>query len=617
MNTLLEEKPCLKPRDSATRQSVDLSGIWHIAFEDSGKEVKIGPGIGIPSQAEPIAVPSSYNDQILDKTRRNHVGSVWYYREIWLPATRLGREFFLHFGSVNYRAEVFINGVRIGDHEGGHLPFAMKVPNHFAGDKVTLSVKVNNELTQQTIPPGRRVDYTVSNDGFDRAKQDNDFDFFHYSGIHRRVHLLDLPTAKVIDCTVATRSLSTLRDLAVIGIEVQVEGAFDRIELSIENPRGECVRDLRYNGEPLEIEIPNPILWGIHAGNLYQLSIRVFRNEEMIDAYEEKFGIRTITVEGQQLLLNHEPIYLKGFGRHEESYTFGRHLPDAILVQDFNIMKWIGANSFRTAHYPYSEETLDLADELGFLVIDEISGVGMHTFNFDHLHFGEGRNFDRETCATHCQQMREFIARDKNRASVIMWSVANEAASYEKDAFPYFEELVQTTRQGDDTRPVTIAYHGSSSVEVTPIETKVFIDRTFELVDVICLNRYVSWYGGRFGEPDAIFPLLKAELNAFAGKQNKPVIITEYGADTLAGEHSLTPTPFTEDYQCEFIRRYSETFDACSNVIGEQIWNFADFETKAGLMRINGNKKGVFTRARKPKALAYQLRKRWLGDSDS
>lgn len=611
MTTFLEQHPAFKPRASATRRVTDLSGIWHLRFEDLGGPT-LEPARGaVPSDAEPIAVPASYNDQILDRMRRNHVGSVWYDRELWLPAVDDQRQLLLHFGSANYRAEIYLDGEHLGGHEGGHLPFAVPVPTRFAGKRAILSVKVNNELSPHTMPPGRRVDYTVESDGIARAKQDNDFDFFHYSGLHRRVHLLDLPGTAVADCSVQTLQLSADHRRAHIRATVKIVGAWDRVEFTVLRPDGTEAAQVSDTAEAADFQIDNPVLWDIHAGHLHRLSIRVYAGATLLDSYEEKFGVRTLEVRGQQILLNGRAIYLKGFGRHEECETFGRHLPDAMLVHDFNIMKWMGANSFRTAHYPYSEETMDLADELGFLVIDEVSGVGLHTFNFNHLHFGEGRNFDNETLATHCQQLRELIARDKNRPSVILWSVANEAASYEDDEYPYFAQLVGTARAADPSRPVTIAYHGSSSVEITPIETKVFIDRTFDLVDVVCLNRYVSWYGGRFGEPDAIFPLLKAELDAFAARLDKPIVISEYGADTIAGEHAVVATPFTEEYQCEFIQRYSEVFDACPNVVGEQIWNFADFETKPGLMRMGGNKKGVFTRARKPKALAHQLRQRW------
>jgi len=611
MQTLLETYPCYKPRASATRRITDLSGIWYLAFEEKGGN-SVGPARErIPADTQPIAVPASFNDQVVNRLRRNHVGSVWYYRELWVPKTGQERQLILHFGSVNYRAEVFINGCSIGSHEGGHLPFAMEVPSRFSGQKIILSVEVNNELSQHTLPPGRRADYTQAQDGFDRPKIDNDFDFFHYAGIHRRVHLLDLPRRAVTDCTVVTRALDIECKRAEIGVEVSTSLPVDRTELILRGPDGSEVTRLDYPGGEARISLQDPELWDIHQGRLYRLEIRLYEADTLIDSYEERFGVRTVEVVGQAIHLNGRPIYLKGFGRHEEATTFGRHLPDAMLVQDFNIMKWMGANSFRTAHYPYSEETMDLADQLGFLVIDEISGVGLHTFDFDHLHFGEGRNFDEKTLANHCQQMREFIARDKNRPSVILWSVANEAASYEEDAYPYFEELISTTRQADPTRPITIAYHGVSSVKQTKVDNRSFVDRTFDLIDVICLNRYVSWYGGRFGEPDAIFPLLKDEFDAFAEKQNKPIIVTEYGADTLAGEHSAMPTPFAEEYQCEFIQHYSDVFDACPNIVGEQIWNFADFETKPGLMRMGGNKKGVFTRDRKPKALAQQLRERW------
>lgn len=609
---LLTDKPCFRPHSSATRRCEDLSGLWHLAFPDPADPQAAGPQ-RIPGSAMPIAVPGSFNDQLTDPARRNTVGDVWYYRTVQLPGCDGDQQILLHFGSVNYRAEVFLGGRSIGGHEGGHLPFVLEVPETLHGQEVLLAVRVNNELTAHTLPPGSVKRYTLENDGIEACRHENHFDFFHYSGIHRKVHLLRIPKTAIASVRITTETLATDHTFAELAFTVEAPPDAETITYELSAPDHQLVASGTVTEGKTTLRIEDPLLWDIHLGHRYALRLHLHSGGNIVDSYTEHFGIRTVEVAGQELHLNGRPIYLKGFGRHEDFFIFGRHLPDAVLVHDFNIMKAMGANSFRTSHYPYSEETLELADQLGFLVIGEGNAVGMNTFDWKHAHFGEGRDFAAATLETHLGQMEAQIRRDQNRPSVILWCVGNEAATYEADAYPYFETVVRRVRALDPTRPVTIAYNGFASADAdSGVDTWSTPDRTMELVDIISLNRYACWYGGRFGELDAIFPLLKREFDALAEKYDKPIFLSEFGADAISGEHGFNPLPFTEDYQCAFIAKYCQAFDACPSIIGEHVWNFADFETKPGLTRMNGNKKGVFTRARQPKALARQLQQRWL-----
>lgn len=233
-----------------------------------------------------------------------------------------------------------------------------------------------------------------------------------------------------------------------------------------------------------------------------------------------------------------------------------------------------------------------------FWLIDEAPAVGMNFFNKNEKVFTAER-VNQKTLEHHLEVIRQLIARDKNHPSVIMWSVANEAATYEDGAYEYFKRVIDEVRKLDPTRPVTLV---ESSF---PDETKVG-----SLVDVICVNRYYSWYSDP-GRLDLIEFQLEKELKRWFELYQKPVIITEYGADTIAGFHSSPPMMFSEEYQCEMLERYHRVFDRLDFVIGEHIWNFADFATKQEVRRIMGNRKGIFTRQRQPKAAAFLLKKRW------
>jgi beta-glucuronidase len=307
-----------------------------------------------------------------------------------------------------------------------------------------------------------------------------------------------------------------------------------------------------------------------------------------------------------QVLINDKPFYFTGFGRHEDSPVKGKGHDDAWMVHDFELMKWTGANSFRTSHYPYAEDVLEYADRHGWVVIDETAAVGLNLRigggifgNAPSCTFGPDFADDR-TRDSHAQAIRELIHRDKNHPSVVMWSITNEPDSSDKGALPYFEPLVKLTRELDD-RPVTYTNAGLA---------KPHQDVIAQLFDVIGINRYYGWYEDT-GNLELAEKHLEAELNEWQKRFGKPIVITEYGADTESGLHSIPGSPWSEEYQSEYYEMYHRVFDRVEAVIGEQVWNFADFNTTPGIVRVDGNKKGVFTRSRRPKMAAHTLRKRW------
>ena len=294
-------------------------------------------------------------------------------------------------------------------------------------------------------------------------------------------------------------------------------------------------------------------------------------------------------MDGDRLLLNGQPVYLKGFGRHEDFPVVGRGYLPALIVKDYALMDWLGANSFRTSHYPYSEQMLDLADRLGFLVIDETPAVGLY-FREDGL----------EKRSALCQQfVREMVARDKNHPSVMMWSLANEPHSTPPHARPFFEGLYRETKALDPTRPVTlVSFLGAG-------------EQAFEFCDVVCLNRYLGWYS-QGGNLDEGLELLSAELDALHEKFRKPVLLAEFGADAIPGQHAQPPEMFSEEYQAELVVRYIELLHQKPYVVGEHIWNLCDFKTSQGITRVGAlNHKGVFTRDRRPKLAAHRIRTLW------
>jgi beta-glucuronidase len=580
----------LYPRTNRFRQVSDLGGFWDFRFdpEDRGRERGWGSGF---SGGRPIAVPASWNDQLA--SGRDCLGPAWYQTTFTLPGLWSGDGNLLRFDSVNYAADVFLNGELIGSHEGGHLPFPIDVGGRIRAERNTLVVRVDGRLAPDRVPPGDVPEQPLDSFG-NVIYPPTAFDFFPFCGIHRPVQLCLIPQGGIEDIIVETE-LNGSRAVVRVRVTSADHAASIRVGLSGFGWRsGAEVRPAGGEAE-FEIEVPTPSLWSPETPHLYDLTVEQIKDGNPRDEYALSIGIRSVAVEGDALLLNGKPVYLKGFGRHEDFPVTGRGFLPAVIIKDYELMSWVGANSFRTTHYPYSEQMMDLADRLGFLVIDETPAVGLFFLE-------NGLERRRELCI---RFVKELIARDRNHPSVIAWSLANEPHSRRPAAKEFFRELYDTAKTLDPSRPVTLASYIGAGEEA------------FEFLDLVCLNRYHGWYSesGRIEEGCA---RLSEELDALHAKYPKPVILTEFGADTVPGCHAVEPEMFSEEYQEEFLERHIAVLRTKPYVVGEHVWNLCDFKTSQEVKRFGGmNLKGVFTRDRRPKMAAHLLRRLWKNNDES
>lgn len=591
----------LYPLNTLTRTAMRLDGMWkfQIDWDEKGDEEKWQNGI--PGD-ETIPVPASFQDFYTDKRVREFTGDIWYESTVFIPSGMKGSDVFLRFGAATHRAWVYLNGEKVGEHEGGFLPFLVDITEASRyGEKNKLVVKVNNELTETNIPCGRTI--TLS-DGRKMTKPY--FDFYNYSGLQRSVYLISTPKNSIFDIDL---SYKVENSDAEISYEVRTKGEGD-VSLALYDEDGNAVASIE--GRKGTFTLKNAHLWQVRNAYLYNLKVELKDRDELLDVYELPIGIREVKIEGTSFLINGSPVYLKGFGKHEDSDIVGRGFNIGVMKRDFELMKWIGANSFRTSHYPYDEEIYRMADREGFLIIDEVPAVGLFESLVNFLDAGTGKGaksfFSKPTTPillkSHLRAVEEMIARDKNHPSVIAWSLLNEPESTDENSVPYFKEVFEKAHELDpQKRPRTFAMESNSST------TRC---KCHHFSDFISLNRYYGWYilgGYEISEAEIKF---RKEMDDWAALNlNKPFIFSEYGADTMPSEHKLPSVMWSQEYQCEVLNMLHSVFDSYDFVKGEQIWNFADFQTTEGLMRVNGNKKGVFTRQRQPKDAAFLLKKRW------
>jgi beta-glucuronidase len=590
----------LYPHESATRSCRDLSGIWRFRLDPQEEGERSGWSNGL-ADTRAIAVPGSWNDLFDDA--RDYFGTAWYEAGIHVDAGWQGRRIFLRFGSANYRARAWLNGQLLGEHVGGHLPFTFEVTAAaLPGAANRLVVMVENKLAIERVPSAAGPAGGTGTGGF----PDVTFDFFPYAGLHRPVLLHATPWTYIDDLTITTTLAGSDGHVTV---DLQVHGNWHgSAELGIALATGPLTVALQVQAGRgrATLTIPGVRPWSPEDPHLYALTVRI-GHAPVVDTYHLKVGVRTVAVQGDQLLLNGKPVQLRGFGKHEDFPIHGRGLDLPVLVRDFELLKWIGANSFRTSHYPYSDEAMMLADEYGLLVIAETPGVS--------LGFADAQEVIDARQRQLAAALAELLARDKNHPCVIMWSIANEpglgqagsrdAAAIERSrqlGLDFFRPLFAQARGSDPTRPVVLVSYGGGP------------DDWAALGDLICTNYYYGWYSQGGQLEGAARTTLAAALDRLRARHGKPIIVTEFGAEALPGSHAQPATMWSEEYQADMLRMYVRELATRPYVVGTHAWAFADFRSTQGVNRADGlNHKGVFTRERQPKLAAHALRASWRG----
>lgn len=570
-------EPATAVTNPGARHAVSLDGKWRTIvdpYENGYYDYRLQPSNdGYFRNAKPkdksqlieydfdssatLDVPGDWNSQREDLFF--YEGTVWYKRSFDYPV-QPGTRLILYFGAANYEAIVYLNGEKLGTHTGGFTPFAFEVTGQVKPKDNFVVVKVDNKRRRDGVP-------TVNTD------------WWNYGGLTRGVSLIVVPETYIQDYFVQLQKGSP--NIVAGWVKLNGPRASQRVTVSLPEAGASATVTTDANGYAA-LSFPAKLtLWSPESPKLHDVAI-----DAETETVHEAIGFRTIETRGTDILLNGKPIFLRGVSVHEEApFRAGR----AFSVEDARTLlgwaKEMGCNFVRLAHYPHNENMLREADRMGLLVWSE-SPV-YWTIDWEN----------KTTFANASNQVAESVARDKNRASIILWSVANETpVSAPRTAF--LVKLVEQVRAADPTRLLTAAMEHHSEGATPTANPVVINDPLGTVLDVLGCNEYIGWYDGM---PE------KADHTTWKSNYQKPLIMSEFGADALYGLHGDPMAKFTEEYQEDVFRHQVRMLARIPILRGTTPWVLMDFRSprrslpgiqdwfnRKGLVSVRGEKKKAF-----------------------
>ncbi len=503
-----------------------------------------------------LEVPGDWNSQ--DAKLFYYEGTIWYRRK-FDARQAADRRLFVYFGAANYECDVYLNGQKLGKHIGGFTPFACEITGRAKETDNSLVVRVNNQRRPDGVP-------TVNTD------------WWNYGGLTREVWLVETPVTFIADFCVRLKPGSANQ----IEARVRLDGPQTPQMVRVELPGLRLSAQARANADGVaELELPaaDLPLWSPEHPVLHAVVISC-----ATDRLTDRIGFRTVETRGAEVLLNNQPVFLRGISIHEENpLRGGRAWSEADARLLLGWAKELNCNFVRLAHYPHNEHMPRLADEMGLMVWEEIPVYW--TIQWENP----------ETLRLARSQLADLIARDQNRASVVVWSVANETPVSEART-RFLKTLVDTARAADGTRLVSAALE----VRTDPNDPdhKIVDDPFAEFTDLLSFNEYIGWYDG---------DLDKLNRVKWTVRGAKPVVISEFGADAKHGLHGDANARFTEEYQAELYRRTLRMLRRVPGWRGLTPWILCDFRSprrprpniqdgwnRKGLISQSGHKKKAF-----------------------
>lgn len=556
----------------AGRTSISLNGIWRAIVDP----YETGTGMRFYENAKPknprdlveydfdtsatLHVPGDWNSQRPELFF--YEGSVWY-RKSFSYHKRGHSRVFAYFGAANYRASVYLNAQKLGDHEGGFTPFNFEVTDRIREGDNFLVVEVNNQRKSENVPGAVT-------------------DFWNYGGLTRDVSLIELPQTFIQDYWVqlAKGSLNEIEGwIKLNGASSPQQVTLEISEAGIKQLITTDNKGYGYFRFPANLK-----LWSPENPKLYQVMLSAAG-----DSLFDQIGFRSVESRGSQILLNGKPVLLRGISLHEEApFRGGRAFSEE---DDQILLEWakeLGCNFVRLAHYPHNETMIRLADRLGLLVWSEIPV------------YWETAWENPATLQNAQEQLRDMIARDHNRAAVVLWSVANETP-VDPARLAFLKSLIEQARMLDPSRLITAALN---HFERPAPNTIALTDPLAQSLDVVGLNEYLGWYGEESPEDcDHIQWILPNE---------KPLIVSEFGGGAPFGNHGDTDTRWTEEYQANLYEHQMNMLRRIPSLAGISPWVLMDFHSPRRLLpgvQDYRNRKGLISDQGERKQAFYVLQR--------
>lgn len=514
------------------RKKESLNGEWHYAvdqydtcisqkwyeenyYDEGGNLLPIDYSF---DEWDTMYLPCCWNT--FDKMFMLYEGSMIFTRKFFFAKQNEDERVFLKIGAVNYICRVYLNKKYVGMHKGGSTPFYFDITD-FLEHSNRILIQADSTRRNEQVPPAVT-------------------DWFNYGGIYRDIEIIRVPKIHIKN----------------FGIALVPNSGFKKIRAEVmlsENVDSTAVLTINELGTSVEIPIKcgvgeiafeaAPELWSPENPKLYDVTLTCEK-----DSVSDKVGFREIRVQGMDILLNGKPIFLRGISCHEDSAPNGKALTDEERIENIRIAKELGCNFMRVAHYPHSERMSQLADEMGLLLWEEIPVYWA-------VYFGtKDTYYDAEN------QLCELMTRDYNRASVIIWSVGNENQDTD-ERLKFMGDLADFAHRYDPTRLVSAAC-------LVNFAKNAIEDRLEQYLDIIGLNEYCGWYAADFRTLPALFK---------NSDPKKPVIITEFGADAMAGNRGTVTDKGTEDCQAFVYEKQIENIRKISYIKGMTPWILRDF----------------------------------------
>ncbi|GAB3356849.1 beta-glucuronidase [Arachidicoccus ginsenosidivorans] len=512
-----------------------------------------------------LEVPGDWNhqkDQFL-----YYEGTVWYEKSFDFHKKLNGSKVYLYFGAVNYRADVYLNGHKLGFHEGGFTPFNFEVPDSLLRETGNnLVVRVNNTRHKDDVP-------TLNTD------------WWNYGGITRSVELIEVPQTFIRDFFIHLTA-PTPKNAKIKGYVTLNQAPSTPKQLTLNIPELHFSKSFTVSQAKtaLSFTLPSLELWQPGHPKLYQVDLTIGK-----DKISDKIGFRTVKASGNKVLLNGQPIFMRGIAIHEEiPNEMRRAWSAADARQLLGQAKELGCNMVRLAHYPHDETMTRAADSMGILVWSEIPVYWT-------IDFGSQAVYNKAA-----KQLREMITRDHNRASIIVWSVGNETP-VSATRTDFMHRLITNAHKLDSSRMVSAALevNYNSGKNINMID-----DPLGQFVDLVAFNEYLGWYGGT---PD------KCRTTNWGTPYNKPLFISETGGGAKYGYHRDSLTRFSEEYQAWYYRELLDMLGRMpDNWVGMSPWVLADFRSPKRnnpVYQEGWNRKGLYSDQGKKKEAFYLLQK--------